>query len=224
MRVAVLYTDPRGPYPKLDCDAWGENRDARKYDGAGPIVAHPPCGPWGKLRHLYLGSEHDCAPLAVEQVRALGGVLEHPAQSLLWAHMGLPAVGEPADAFGGYTIEVDQCEWGHVARKRTWLYLVGIAPAAITPPPFPDRKPTHWCSGTRKRQPGSKGGILPPGMKFCSAAQRRRTPLAFAKWLIDLASHAGAPALTNNQVSLEQQRPLARASSGRQASRQKPCP
>jgi hypothetical protein len=191
IRVAALYVDARGPYPKMPgVDCWDVARDATKYDGPGPIVAHPPCGPWGKLRHLYLGNEHDCAPLAVDQVRLWGGVLEHPAQSLLWAHAGLPVPGAEPDAFGGYTIQVDQCEWGHVARKGTWLYLAGVPRGAITPPPYPGRKPTHWCSGTRKRQPGSKGGVLPAGMKFCSAQQRRRTPLAFAEWLVSLAATA----------------------------------
>lgn len=82
--IATLYVDPRGPYPKLGVDCWDATRDARKYAGPGPVVAHPPCGPWGGLRHLYEGTEHDCAPRAVEQVRCWGGVLEHPRNSKLW--------------------------------------------------------------------------------------------------------------------------------------------
>jgi hypothetical protein len=194
--VAALYIDPRGPYPKLLGPelCWDEKRDARTYAGPWPVVAHPPCGPWGRLRHLYRGSEHDCAPLAAAQVRAFGGVMEHPAGSLVWKSKArpLPLPGEMPDAWGGYTIEVNQCDWGHPARKRTWLYLVGVPRAALTFPP--SREPTHWISGGRGRA-GKKAKTtpVPPGIKVCSAEQRRRTPIAFAEWLISLAEQANLP-------------------------------
>lgn len=183
--IAALYIDPRGPYPGMPgVDAWPEARDARLYDGPHPVVAHPPCGPWGRLRHL---SKHDDPALAlraVDQVRRWGGVLEHPRFSKLWEACALPKPGGPVDAFGGYTIEVSQCEWGHPARKWTWLYLVGVPREAITPPPFPEREPTHWISGGRGRTGTTP---VPPGIKVCSAEQRRRTPPAFAEWLVHLA-------------------------------------
>lgn len=182
--IAALYIDPRGPYPQMaDVSAWGVDRDARSYEGNDPVVAHPPCGPWGKLKQLYEGTEHDCGPRAVDQVRCCGGVLEHPADSALWTYVGLPRPGAPADAFGGYTIEVCQVEWGHVARKRTWLYLVGVPRSAIEASPYPDRQPTHWASGSRT----AKCGPVPPGIKVCSAQQRRRTPPEFAAYLVRLA-------------------------------------
>lgn len=191
--IAALYVDPRGPYPKLSgLDCWDESRDARKYEGPHPVIAHPPCGPWGRLRHLYRGREHDCAPRAVAQVNAYGGVLEHPARSLLWGAAGLPKPGEFND-HNGYTIEVDQVEWGHVARKRTWLYLVGVPREALEAPPFPGREPTHWVSGFRSstgRSPehyAKNGCAVPPGIKVCSAQQRRRTPPLFAEYLVRLA-------------------------------------
>lgn len=220
--VAALYIDPRGPYPRMDAgevngvtfpnqpraiDCWDAGRDARLYAGPHPVVAHPPCGPWGRLRHLYKGSEHDCAPRAVEQVRAYGGVLEHPAESRLWPsknYLGprvyestltrteaLPLPGAAPDCDGGYTIEVNQCEWGHVARKRTWLYIVGVPKneaARILTPPFPGREPTHWISGGRGRK-GKKAKTtpVPAGIKVASACQRRRTPPLFAEALIALA-------------------------------------
>jgi hypothetical protein len=135
--VAALYIDPRGPYPTMaGVDAWDATRDARKYDGPWPVVAHPPCGPWGSLQHLSRKDSPLLALRAVEQVRAWGGVLEHPARSGLWAYYELPLPGAPPDEFGGYTIEVTQVEWGHVARKRTWLYLVGVAGSALAPPPL----------------------------------------------------------------------------------------
>jgi hypothetical protein len=187
--VAALYVDPRGPYfGRADVDAWDRTRDARRYQGELPVVAHPPCGPWVRLRHLYKGDEYDCAPRAVDQVRACGGVLEHPAGSRLWRVCGLPLPGELPDAWGGTTIEVEQVRWGHVARKRTWLYLVGVRDVGPLPPA---REPTHWVSGARVRK-DKGGGTIPPGIKACSALQRRRTPPAFAEWLIGLARSAHA--------------------------------
>jgi len=56
---------------------------------------------------------------------------------------------------------------------------------------FPEpREPTHWCSGGRTKRPGM-GATVPPGIKVCSAQQRRRTPVAFAEWLLELAATAG---------------------------------
>src|SRR5262252_4046294 len=125
--IAALYIDPRGPYPRMpDVDCWDERRDARKYEGPYPVVAHPPCGPWGKLRHLCTKQDSSCGPVAVDQVREFGGVLEHPAHSRLFVECGMPRPGELPDPWGGVTIEVEQVRWGHVARKRSWIYLVGV--------------------------------------------------------------------------------------------------
>jgi hypothetical protein len=178
-RVAALYIDPRGPYPKLlgleMC--WDETRDARLYNGPFPVVAHPPCGPW--TRNAFASKQDpSCGIKAFEQVRSFGGVLEQPAHSKLFDRCGAPKPDEPPDQFGGLTIEVEQCNWGHVARKRMWLYMVGVRDLPEMPPP---REPTHWC---RKRP----GQVMQNGIKMCSKEQRRRTPPAFAELLVALAS------------------------------------
>lgn len=188
MRCAALYIDPRGPYPKMPgVECWDAERDAENYPGPWPVVAHPPCGPWGRLRHLYRGDEHPLALVALAQVRRWGGVLEHPQWSRLWAAGDIPKPGCGYDIFGGQSILIDQCRFGHPARKWTWLYLVGapIVEAGSYPPP---REPTHWISGGRGRA-GKKAKTtpVPPGIKICSAQQRRRTPPAFAEWLVSLA-------------------------------------
>lgn len=185
--VAALYVDARGPYPRMqDVDCWDETRDARGYSGPHPVVAHPPCGPWGAMARLSLFQDGELAPAAVAQVRRWGGVLEHPARSRLWLHCGLPMPGELPDAFGGFSLEVNQCDWGHVAQKTTWLYLVGVRLERY--PRMPRREPTHWICGSR--QPRSGGGVAPAHVKFCSAQLRRRTPPAFAEFLVSLARRA----------------------------------
>jgi hypothetical protein len=182
-QVAALYVDPLGHYPRIPAvDAWDQARDAKLYEGPHPVVAHPPCGPWGVFAWRCKKDDPSCGPRAVAQVRAYGGVLEHPRASRLFSHCALPRPGAPPDAWGGYTIEVNQVDWGHVARKPTWLYMVGVPPALLV---YPEpRAPTHWCAGTHR--PGQRG-TTPPGIKVCSAEQRRRTPQAFAAWLIALA-------------------------------------
>lgn len=189
--IAALYVERGGPYfNRADVDPWDAARDATKYVGPHPVVAHPPCGPWGSLSHLYQGDEHELAPIAVNQVRTWGGVLEHPSRSRLWGHCALPMPGEFGDEHG-YSLEVCQVDWGHVARKRTWLYLVGVPRVVLT---FPEhREPTHWCGGSRGQDrlniKGTGTGV-PAGIKVCSAQQRRRTPPLFADWLIGLAHAA----------------------------------
>ncbi len=137
MTVAALFVDPEGIYAGLpDVDVWGEERDARLYAGPYPVVAHPPCNRWGQLAHVNharygtpLGEDGGCFEAALEAVRRFGGVLEHPANTLAWKTFGLPKPkpGSWYQSFDdpGYVTEVSQVAYGHPARKRTWLYLIG---------------------------------------------------------------------------------------------------
>lgn len=186
--VAVLYVDSLGPYPKLVEHWYDEARDARTYAGPWPVVAHPPCGPWGCLKHLWKGGGKDLAPAAVDQVRRFGGVLEHPANSKLWEFCNLPPPGYLPDQFGGSAVGLNQVDYGHCARKPTWIYVVGVDLRAIRR--IPRKEPTHWIGGSRgsgRDRNGHQRGLIPTGIKACSAQQRRRTPVAFAEWLIALA-------------------------------------
>ena len=180
MVIAALYVDPKGPYQGMDgVECWDEERDARGYAGPYPAVAHPPCGPWGRLHHLCTKQDRSLGPLAVEQVQRWGGVLEHPADSKLWRHCKLPFPGELPDEYGGTTLAIDQCDWGHVCRKPTWLYMVGARA-------WPDRQPKEPTakifSGLRKRD----------GLRWATKSERRLTPRALAEWLATIARTAGA--------------------------------
>lgn len=185
--VSALYVDPRGPYPKLVADWWDEKRDARDYAGPNPVVAHPPCGPWGSLARYANPATKELAFHALVHLQRFGGVLEHPARSGFFAAARLPLPLTEGDGIG-FTVQVDQVNWGHVARKRTWLYCVGIPRAFVAAGIRFGAEPTHWISGSRKLR--TTGGVCPPHIKFCSNQQRRRTPVAFAEWLVELASQA----------------------------------
>ena len=181
MTVAALYVDvERGPYSAMPgVDAWGSARDARRYMGHDTIVAHPPCGPWGALSWAAHLQDPTLAPLAFHQLMRWGGVLEHPANSRLWGFLGLPEPGAPND--GLWTLQVDQCCWGHQARKRTWLLIRG---SATTPGVPPWQEPTHVVSANSiVRQSRAADVQLPEMLK----RERHLTPPAFAAWLVDLA-------------------------------------
>lgn len=190
LTVAALYVDPRGPYPAMPgVEAWDERRDARAYAGPHPVVAHPPCGPWGAFAHMCKNQPRDLGPLAVEQVRRWGGVLEHPARSKLWHHAGLPLPGQLPDALGGVTIEVNQVDWGHACMKPTWLYLVGVRLDAY--PRRPKATPTHGIWFSSFEYAGRAG----PRLKGASKEIRRRTPPEFAEFLVSLARRVDPAAL-----------------------------
>ena len=181
--VAALYVDPRGIYPTLPgVDCWDESRDARLYAGPFPVVAHPPCGPWGKLRHLCTKQDPLCGPMAVRVAQRFGGVVEHPDRSKLWDFMALPKPGDATDAFGGRTYEVCQVDWGHVARKRTWIYVVGVDQRWVMRR-LRERRgvgvATHVISQDAKRPIAGKLRASPQAS--------RRTPRPFAEFLVELA-------------------------------------
>jgi hypothetical protein len=181
--IAALYIDPRGPYPRMpDVECWDEARDARTYPGPWPVVAHPPCGPWGVLRHFSKETTADCALLAIESVRRFGGVLEHPVASRLFEHVRAPRPGELPDAFGGYTVDVEQVSWGHACRKPTRLYFVGVPRALVYSTLRCGGEPTHQIWGSR-----ASGHRHRTDLRAASAAMRRRTPPEFARWLVELA-------------------------------------
>lgn len=186
--VSVLYVDPRGPYPKLVADWWAEKRDARRYAGPNPVIAHPPCQLWTNMAHVNFkryGGEHNrpgndggCFTSALASVREFGGVLEHPADSHAWKAHGLlkPRRGKGWCLSGvrEWTCEVAQSAYGHRARKRTWLLLCGVG----SPPELNWSQPegTHQCGWFDRIKP------------TLGKQEASETPLAFAELLLELAS------------------------------------
>jgi hypothetical protein len=131
-----LFVESEGCYHGLpDIDLWDVSRDARRYAGPWPIIAHPPCQRWGRFWHgstrkphqFNLGDDEGCFAAALAAVRKWGGVLEHPEGSHAWrAHdLNLPSRcggWVAADWQGGWTCCVSQGWYGHMAGKLTWLY------------------------------------------------------------------------------------------------------
>jgi len=178
-QVAVLFARADSVYKTLPhCDVWDRERDAARWPGGSPIVAHPPCRAWGRLRHFALADagEIALATWAVKQVQKWGGVLEHPNGSRLWRVMKLPRPGL-FDEFGGWTLPVLQQWWGHRAEKATWLYIVGCKPESIPQVPLVLGEATHVVQ-SRKRS-----GYRP----HISKAEREHTPPRLAEWLCELA-------------------------------------
>lgn len=180
MKVAALFVAKNGCYFGLpDVDPWDEERDARKYAGPWPVVAHPPCGTWGGFARRGmtlrpLGDDDGCFEAALTAVRSFGGVLEHPSQSSAWPTFALPAPtgngGWQRDMWrDGWACEVEQGHYGHPCRKATWLYAVGVEPL-----------PMRWGPSSK---PLDAYGRL-------SHRQRAATPIPFRDLLLSIARTA----------------------------------
>ena len=201
-KIAALFVETNGVYFSLpDIEPWDEKRDARKYDGPYPVVAHPPCERWGRYwggspatwPRLKLGDDGGCFEAALRAVRRFGGVVEHPEGSHAWRLFQLqtpPRCGGwiTADFSGGWTCCVEQGHYGHRARKATWLYAHGLLP----PPLKWGRAPGDFVRldegfhSARERARAVKTGAC----QRLSKRQRSATPAEFRDILISIASHA----------------------------------
>ena len=196
--VAALFVERDGTYFNIDgVDPWDEARDARRYAGPWPVVAHPPCQRWGSMafvNHARWGGEHNiprndggCFAAALHAVRLWGGVLEHPANSRAWAWFGITrpiARGwSKCTATGGWVCEVWQSAYGHRANKATWLLVCGAEPPELdwSRPVGSHQVGFHDQRGKHRNKP-----TLPK--KEASA-----TPLAFRDTLLLIARSARQP-------------------------------
>lgn len=217
-QIAALFVETDGIYFDLPgVDPWDEQRDARRYAGPWPVVAHPPCQRWGKMwagQPLWIkrtgerklkGDDDGCFASALTYVRQYGGILEHPEHSHAWAHFGLnkpPREGGwiMADFYGGWTCCVEQGRYGHYARKPTWLYARGC-----------DLPDLDWGRSERQLDPavvermglkrairlgevGARGGGT-------DSTPRIHTPDEFRDLLISIARTAASPSTPSNTNS-----------------------
>jgi len=178
--VAALYVDPAGPYGDIAAEVYDQDRDAQTFPGGMPVVAHPPCGMWGKLAWRCKQDNKGLGIHAVQVVRECGGVLEHPVGSRLFAECGISVDGV-LDQWGGYTIRAEQLGWGHRGRKDTIFYIAPGPGRSGEPvgflPPLPER------GGEFEIKPVQNMGKL----------ERRLTPPALAWWLCSVAYRTSRP-------------------------------
>jgi hypothetical protein len=138
--INALYVATNGIYfndPRII--PWDELSDAKNCTNGLPAITHPPCERWGRYWSggpsvkvkKNLGDDNQCFAHALWYVRTFGGVIEHPEASHAFRFYGLtrPKIssgwGLP-DEWGGRVCCVAQGNYGHKARKLTWLYGVNI--------------------------------------------------------------------------------------------------
>ena len=199
--IAALYVQTGGVYFGLDAvDPWDAGRDARKYAGPWAVVAHPPRARWcqlapvNKARYgLEIGDDGGCFAAALAAVRRYGGVLEHPEASHAFARHGLNrprwrAGWEDAGDGIGKVCCVAQGNYGHRARKLTWLYGVLLEYPDLDwsiPPPSIARLDQGFHSADERRR-AVRTGVC----QRLSHGQRLATPPAFAELLLQMARQA----------------------------------
>jgi hypothetical protein len=173
--VTALCVQAKSPFHTQGANCYDKARDAFLFPGGTPVIAMPPCQQWCRLRRFSTYNLHEMALglHCVRMVKTWGGVLEQPAQSALFRTATLPAPGQE-DATG-FTVSVDQFNWGHRARKRTWLFVAGLSRGDMPGETLRLGRPTH-CVG------GSSTGLLELGASAADA-----TPPEFAAWLLQVA-------------------------------------
>jgi hypothetical protein len=200
--VSVLCAHPRSFYFGLPVTVFDERRDARTFSGRGPVIAHPPCRGFSRMRGLARASqsELELARWCCRVVQVNGGVLEQPRLSRLWREMALPYPG--FSGAGGFCIEVDQWAWGHRAVKPTWLFVARLnnlvpelkRPWGLLNDLVPGLNARAAKVNGRRVKLTELGVVMnEPGGKVNDLwrYERELTPLPFCWWLEELASRCG---------------------------------
>lgn len=190
--IAALFVQSRGAYfndPRFD--PWDEPRDARKYQGPWPVIAHPPCQRWGRLgfanwrryggEHNRPGNDGGCFASALASVRKYGGVLEHPAGTMAWPAFCIPrppSIGWGRVSAREWVCEVWQSAYGHRANKATWLFYVSdYAPFNLN---WSRPAGTHWVGFQNRRKKSKSKPTL-------SKKEANMTPAPFKELLYRLS-------------------------------------
>ncbi len=175
--TSILFCEEKSIYKTLNCDVYDIKRNALNVSNTTPAIYHPPCRMWSRLKTLsnFYPGEKWLAVWSLIRIRKYGGILEHPAGSSLF-HKYAPLTPVP-DSYGGFIISVNQHWFGHVAQKKTYLYIVGCSPSQLPPIPLNFSAIEYTISNSKK----SKQKIKESPKKY-----RNYTPILFAQWLLDI--------------------------------------
>lgn len=202
--ISALFVEKAGCYFNLpDVDPWDIDRDARKYTGPYPVVAHPPCQRWGRFWHgstrkphqFKLGDDGGCFESALASVMEYGGVLEHPAHSKAWDVFGLrkPNAGagwqrsDMGHPINGYWVcYVEQGHYGHISRKPTWLLANIDNPPILIWSKCEQRLP-QWMIDRYGYEKARRIGMMAMIGGKDKTKIRNATPIAFRDVLINMA-------------------------------------
>lgn len=136
MLIPVLGVQPGSNYfdvfsAHYKLDLFTKERDGFLFDGDSPLIAHPPCAQWSKIRGLSKPDkkEKDFATFCWDLVNRNGGIFEHPVGSSFFKYVN-------ADKRKLY--KIDQRHFGFEATKATILYCHNVElmpqPLDFTPP------------------------------------------------------------------------------------------
>lgn len=205
--VAALFVSRKGHYYDILGDdlCFDERRDARTYAGPFPIVAHPPCERWGrywgggpsaKVRRA-LGDDGGLFQFAFESVIKFGGVIEHPEGSHAFRRFGIdtPRWREGwirCSSLPGHVCCVAQGNYGHQARKLTWLYTTSSEPPELdfSIPSGMSRLDIGFHSAEERRSSSVTGRV---SGKRLTPTQNIVTPREFAIKMIEIAMSCAKP-------------------------------
>lgn len=118
--IAVLCTLEKSVYNSFpSLDVYDKKRNAYTFDRDYPIIAHPPCQQWSRLKHFAKEDkeEKDLAFFCLEKIKKNGGILEHPAGSSFFKEANIKP-----------TISINQSWFGLSCTKRTYLYFHNCKP------------------------------------------------------------------------------------------------
>jgi hypothetical protein len=177
--IPVLYCQVNSNYKKYNsCDIYDYKRDALTFKGNMPVICHPPCRLFSRLRAF--STAPACEVLhgfrSISLVRKNGGIVENPISSTLWKIMKVGSIQNP-DEYGGYLIKIHLSDFGFQAQKATGLYIVGIPFKDLPALPLSFNAITHTVSTHKKSN-------LPELPK----KERSTTPDQLIKWFIQIIS------------------------------------
>lgn len=164
--ITVLFVNPNSVYKEIGVDCYDLVRNVNTFSWDRPVIAHPPCRQFSKIRALSKKdySEIDMVIKTAIHVRNYGGILEHPAGSKLWDVLNMWH-------WPGFTLSVNQHWFGFPAQKKTWLYFSGIDRKDVLPLPlnfdYPHRKVVNMNKKDRAVTTGDFAYWLIGNLKLC---------------------------------------------------------